>query len=56
MKFCDGCEAIKPNELEQTNKKESHICRFTGKKLRHNGHHPYIPMPHWCPGEQVDDD
>jgi len=46
--FCDGCHYINPSEVSQTSKKEPHICNFTGKIIKHKGHHPKLPRPEEC--------
>ena len=48
MKTCNGCKYLIPQEEDQTNNKEHHICQKYKWILKHNGHHPLIPRPQNC--------
>lgn len=41
--FCGNCRFLRPQEKDQTDKKEPHRCLIYGVELKHNGWHPEIP-------------
>ena len=45
MKYCNGCEYLDPQEEDQTDKKENHICGFYFLIIHHKGEHPLLPVP-----------
>ena len=49
MRDCNDCLYMFPTEKQQTRKGEAHICRKTNKIVKHNGRHPALPIPPFCP-------
>jgi hypothetical protein len=48
-KFCYDCIALDPKELDQTNKKEKHICKIWKEIVFHEiVHHPNIVRCNKC--------
>lgn len=47
--LCDECEFLHPKEYLQKQWKDPHICSKTQKRVKHNGQHPRLPRPEWCP-------
>jgi hypothetical protein len=52
---CGMCQFLVPLELEQTDKKEPHICTKLGIRLSHNGYHPAIPCDANCPFKEFNE-
>jgi hypothetical protein len=46
---CDQCDALSPKEEDQLLNVPHRCKEAEGKILEHQGQHPHIPTPEWCP-------
>lgn len=52
---CHECPFLSVTEAEQNRQKTqsgelpNHMCTIEGKRLLHDGRHPQLLVPHWCP-------
>ena len=53
MKDCNECGHMYPNESEQTFKGEQHMCALAHREVKHEGSHPKLPAPVWCPAVEI---
>jgi hypothetical protein len=48
-RYCNGCPRLSPQEDEQSDRKEPHVCKTVNRIVPHAGEHPLLSTPDWCP-------